>query len=311
MDPGASLLVQLERGLAGDGHAVSRKDRSMEWWSGPLRQTITASKPYDSMGIPVTSVHIQTDLFKGPPPTEEIAKELVELSHTGDSSAIFFDEESGLYKLGARLTLHEENFPWMHVFISRTAFIQNSTALRMAYAFGAPKGLSVAESPSPKGLSQDKYGGNLKDFTGAVRSAGSSPAHQWQGKELAFIKTILSDVAEFDSGLDEKKQICATLKNNGRTIKVVADADTKHPFWGNGLTLLLALPDKKEVEIGYREILSLNKNHCAPLDPRNATGFWLFADGDLSHFLFLPNTFHMPGLAHIVFMEKWGLAQSF
>jgi len=151
----------------------------------------------------------------------------------------------------------------------------------------------------------------LKDFTGAVRSAGSSPAHQWQGKELAFIRAILGDKAEFDSGLDEKKQICATVKNHGRTMKVVADAESKHPFWANGLTLLLIISDKKEPKVGYRDILSLNKNHCAPLDPRNATGFWLFVDGDLSHFLFLPNTFHMPGLAHIVFMEKWGLATAF
>ena len=310
MNPGASLLDQLESGLARDGHAVCREGRSLDWWSGPLRQRIIASKPYESMEVEVTSVHIQTDLFKGPPPTEEIAKELVDLSHTGDVGAIFYDEKDGLYKVGTRLTLHEQNYDWMHVFISRLAFLQNSTALRMAFAFGAPEGLSVAESASPKGLNKDKYGGNLKEFTQAIRKAGASSASPWEGKELAFIKDILGDKASFETGIDEMKQLCATVKSNGITFKVLADADTKHPFWGHGLTIMIMCPDKKEDSFSPTRILTLNKDHCQPTEPRNATGFWLFAGGELAHFLFLPNALHQPALTHIVFLEKWALANA-
>jgi len=310
MNPGERLLDQLEDGLARDSHAVSRNDRSIDWWSGPLRQRITASKPYESMDIEVTSVHIQTDLFKGPAPTEEIAKELVDLSHTGDVGAIFYDEKEGLYKLGTRLTLHEQNFNWMHVFICRLAFLQNSTTLRMAFAFGAPEGLSVAESASPKGLNRDKYGGTVAEFAKAVRTSGSSSASPWRGKELGFIKKILGDRASFEAGIDETKQLCATIKNDGRTFKVVADTETKHPFWGSGLTILIMLTNTKAASVSGRHVLEINRLHCTPVDATNATGFWLFAEGDLAHFLFLPNTLHLPALAHIVFMEKWGLANA-
>jgi len=310
MSPVESLFTKLEMGLTNDGHAVSRSDRTLDWWSGPLRQRITASKPYASSDILVTSIHIQTDLFKGPAPSEEIAKELIDLSHTGDVSAIFYDEEAGLYKLGTRLTLHEENYDWMNIFIIRTAFLQNSTALRMVFSFDAPKGLSVAESASPKGLNTDKYGSNLKEFTQSVRKAGASPASLWEGKELVFIKDILGDKASFETGINEVKQLCATVKSSGITFKVLADADTKHPFWGHGLTIMIMCPDRKENSISTTRILTLNKDHCHPTDPRNATGFWLFAAGELAHFLFLPNALYQPALTHIVFLEKWGLAHA-
>ena len=225
-------------------------------------------------------------------------------------SAIFYDEKTGLYKLGTRLTLHKENYDWMNFFIIRTAFLQNSTALRMVFSFDAPKGLSVAESASPKGLNKDKYGGNLKEFTQAIRKAGASSASPWEGKELAFIKDILGDKASFETGIDEMKQLCATVKSNGITFKVLADADTKHPFWGHGLTIMIMCPDKKEDSISPTRILTLNKDHCQPTEPRNATGFWLFAGGELAHFLFLPNALHQPALTHIVFLEKWALANA-
>jgi hypothetical protein len=310
MNPADSLLSKLQTGIENDGHAISRNDRTLDLWSGPLRQRITASKPYESNDISVTSIHIQTDLFRGPPPSEEIAKELIDLSHTGDVSAIFYDEKTGLYKLGTRLTLHKENYDWMNFFIIRTAFLQNSTALRMVFSFDAPKGLSVAESASPKGLNKDKYGGNLKEFTQAIRKAGASSASPWEGKELAFIKDILGDKASFETGIDEMKQLCATVKSNGITFKVLADADTKHPFWGHGLTIIIMCPDKKENSISPTRILTLNKDHCQPTEPRNATGFWLFAGGELAHFLFLPNALHQPALTHIVFLEKWALANA-
>ena len=310
MNPADSLLTKIAMGLGNDGHAVSRRERTLDWWSGPLRQSITASKPYESHDISVTSIHIQTDLFSGPPPSEEIAKELIDLSHTGDVSAIFYDEKTGLYKLGTRLTLHKENYDWMNFFIIRTAFLQNSTALRMVFSFDAPKGLSVAESASPKGLNKDKYGGNLKEFSQAIRKAGASSTSPWEGKELAFIKDILGNKASFETGIDEMKQLCATVKSNGITFKVLADADTKHPFWGHGLTIMIMCPDKKEDSISPTRILTLNKDHCQPTEPRNATGFWLFAGGELAHFLFLPNTLHQPALTHIVFLEKWGLAHA-
>ena len=310
MNPTDTLLSKLQTGIENDGHVISRNDRTLDWWSGPLRQRITASKPYESNDISVTSIHIQTDLFRGPPPSEEIAKELIDLSHTGDVSAIFYDEKTGLYKLGTRLTLHEENYDWMNFFIIRTAFLQNSTALRMVFSFDAPKGLSVAESASPKGLNKDKYGGNLKEFTQAIRKAGASSASPWEGKELAFIKDILGDKASFETGIDEMNQLCATVKSNGITFKVLADADTKHPFWGHGLTIMIMCPDKKENSISPTRILTLNKDHCQPTEPRNATGFWLFAGGELAHFLFLPNALHQPALTHIVFLEKWALANA-
>ncbi len=310
MNPTDTLLSKLQTGIENDGHVISRNDRTLDWWSGPLRQRITASKPYESNDISVTSIHIQTDLFRGPPPSEEIAKELIDLSHTGDVSAIFYDEKTGLYKLGTRLTLHEENYDWMNFFIIRTAFLQNSTALRMVFSFDAPKGLSVAESASPKGLNKDKYGGNLKEFTQAIRKAGASSASPWEGKELAFIKDILGDKASFETGIDEMKQLCATVKSSGITFKVLADADTKHPFWGHGLTIMIMCPDKKENSISPTRILTLNKDHCQPTEPRNATGFWLFAGGELAHFLFLPNALHQPALTHIVFLEKWALANA-
>lgn len=311
MNPGASLLDQLESGLARDGHAVCREGRSLDWWSGPLRQRIIASKPYESMEVEVTSVHIQTDLFKGPPPTEGIAKELVDLSHTGDVGAIFYDEKDGLYKVGTRMTLHEQNYDWMHVFISRLAFLQNSTALRMAFAFGAPEGLSVAESASPKGLNQDKYGGTVAEFAEAIRTSGASSSSPWRGKELGFIREILGDRASFEAGIDEAKQLCATVKNHGKNFKVVADTETKHPFWGSGLTILIILADRKAASVSAKQILEINRLHCTPVDAKNATGFWLYAEGELAHFLFLPNTLHLPALAHILFMEKWGLANDF
>lgn len=310
MNPGASLLDQLESGLGRDGHAICREGRSLDWWSGPLRQRIIASKPFESMEVEVTSVHIQTDLFKGPPPTEEIAKELVDLSHTGDVGAIFYDEANGLYKVGTRLTLHEQNYDWMHVFISRLAFLQNSTALRMAFAFGAPEGLSVAESASPKGLNQDKYGGTVAEFAKAIRTSGASSASPWRGKELAFIKEILGDRASFEPGIDETKQLCATVKNDGKTFKVVADTETKHPFWGSGLTILIMLTGKKATSVSAKQVMEMNRLHCVPVDAKNATGFWLFAEEELAHFVFLPNSLHLPALAHIIFMEKWGLANN-
>lgn len=307
MNPGSALLDKFKEGLERDGHAASRTDQAMDWWSGPLRQRITVSKPFNSHDIMVSSVHIQTDLFKGPPPTEEIAKELVDLSHTGDVGAIFYDEKDGLYKVGTRMTLHEQNYDWMHVFISRLAFLQNSTALRMAFAFGAPEGLSVAESASPKGLNSDKYGGTVAEFAKAIRTSGASSASPWRGKELGFIKKILGDRASFEPGIDETKQLCATVKNDGKTFKVVADTETKHPFWGSGLTILIMLTDRKAAPVSAKQVLEMNRLHCTPVDARNATGFWIIEKNELAHFLFLPNTLHLPALAHILFMEKWGM----
>jgi hypothetical protein len=76
-DPADSLRTKVETGLGNNGHGVSRGERTLDWWSGPLRQRITASKTYKSMDTLVTFIHIQTNLFERPTPPEEIAKELV------------------------------------------------------------------------------------------------------------------------------------------------------------------------------------------------------------------------------------------
>ena len=96
---------------------------------------------------------------------------------------------------------------------------------------------------------------------------------------------------------------------------VVVRNDVAHPFYGNGLSVTLVLPEEPGVSQEQLEVRALawNRREALSIMPSPCIGAWssLLGQPQMQHQCFVPNVLYAPGIGQLVLesaIQRWAVS---
>lgn len=286
-----------------------QEQTSFTWWASTLAQRVWVAPAREFQGVPLTTLHVETDLLAGVPMAVTTWARLAGVNRFASLSAYVGDPAAGTIKLHSSVSLTPDN--WM---LARTVAL-HAMALQMADAYAeAPElaeafGGRVDGTPHPQqGLrtTPDEMVGILDIYQ--QRGEADSPFTPEELAQLVHVEPrpwllAANDVYRVDADLEFAADLPARLE---------LDAEERHPSLGSGLHMRLMLPVEPDAMVAQR----LNANECLEPDAHQLGAWCVDHERGLMFTGFVPAAAHMPGLSralvyHLSAKNEWARALLF
>lgn len=292
-----------------DAEWAVQEATSFAWWPHRLAQRVWVTPPREVQGVPLRTLHVETDLLAEVPMTAATWTRLASVNRFASLSAYVADQRTQAVKLHASVSLTADNYLLARAIALHAMALQmadaHAEAAELAEAFGG----RVDATPHPRqGLRErpDEMTGILEIYQ--QRGEGDSP---FDADELASLVHLeprpwtlaANDLHRLDADLDFAEGMPARLE---------LDAAERHAALGSGLQVRLLLPVEPDDLIAQK----LNANECLEPDAHQLGAWCVDPDRGLLFTGFIPAAAHVPGLAralvyHLSAKNDWARALLF
>lgn len=288
--------------------AVQEKE-SFTWWASSLAQRVWVAPTREFQGVPLTTLHVETDLLADVPMNESTWARLASVNRFASLSAYVADQDAGTVSLHSSVSLTADNF------LLARAIALHAMALQMADAFAEAAELAdafggrVAATPHPRqGLrsTPDEMVGILEIYQ--QRGESDSPFEPEELAKLVHVEPrpwllATSQLHRVDADLDFATNLPARLE---------LDAGEKHPSLGSGLQMRLLLPVEPDPMVAQK----LNANELLEPDAHQLGAWCVDDERGLMFTGFVPAAAHVDGLSralvyHLSAKNEWARALLF
>ena len=282
---------------------------SFTWWAHTLAQRVWVAAPREFQGVPLTTLHVETDLLTDVPMNEATWSKLANVNQFATLSAYVANQPAGTIRLHSSVSLTSEN--WL---LARSIAL-HAMALQMADAFAEASELAeafggrVAATPHPhRGMRErpDEMVGILEVYQ--QRGEGDSPFDEDEIAELVHLEP-----RPWTMAANEPRRLLADLEFAADLpARLELDASEKHAMLGSGLQMRLLLPLEPDDAIAQK----LNANECLEPDAHQLGAWCVDPDRGLVFTGFVPAAAHSPGLSralvyHLSAKNEWARALLF
>jgi len=288
--------------------AVQEKT-SFTWWASSLRQRVWVAEPREFQGVPLTTLHVETDLLSDVPMDEATWPRLAGVNRFASLSAYLADPVARTVSLHSSVSLTADNYRLAQTIALHAMALQMADAFAEAAELATAFGGQVASSPHPKqGLrtTPDEMVGILETYQ--QRGEADSP---FTPEELAQLVQVeprpwlmaANDVHRIDADLEFAGDVHARLE---------LDTETRHPSLGSGLLMRLKLPVDPDPMVAQR----LNANECLEPDAHQLGAWCVDDEHGLMFTGFVPAAAWVPELSramvyHLSAKNEWARALLF
>lgn len=263
--------------------------RGFRWWAGALAQRISFAPRRSLHGVPVSTLHIETDLLAEVPLTSSTWERLAGVNRFATLSAYVADVPQRTLSLHASVTLTDDNWMMARALALHAAALQvadaHAEAAEMASAFGAAVRLSGHPARGRREVPDEML--------------GVIEIYQQRGQDVSPVTT--EDLAQLVHveprpwllAANEPDRLIADLDfATGQPARLEIDRGVLHPALGSGVQLRLALPIEPDAAIAQR----LNANEAVQPDAHQLGAWCLDPDRGLAFVGFVPSAAWMPDL---------------
>ena len=282
---------------------------SFTWWAHTLAQRVWVAPARDVLGVPIRTLHIETDVLADVPMTTSTWARLASMNRFATLSAYVADPTQHSIRLHASVSMTADN--WL---LARSIAL-HAMALQMADAYAESEELAAAfggrvhATPHPRqGLRErpDEMVGILEIYQ--ERGDGESPFSPDEIAELVHLEPrpwvmAANELHRLDADLEFAEGLPAHLE---------VDASERHASLGSGLQMRLLLPVEPDEMVAQR----LNASECLEPDAHQLGGWCVDEEHGLTFSSFVPAAAHTPGLAralvyHLSAKNEWARALLF
>ena len=286
-----------------------QEQTSFTWWAHTLAQRVWVAPPRDVVGVPIRTLHIETDLLADVPMTTSTWARLASMNRFATLSAYVADPARQQICLHASVSMTEANWLLARSMALHAMALQMADAYAEAGELASAFGGRVHATPHPRqGLRErpDEMVGILDIYQ--QRGDGDSPFSADEIAELVHLEP-----RPWVMAANELHRLDADLEfADGLPARLEVDASARHASLGSGLQLRLLLPVEPDGMVAQR----LNANECLEPDAHQL-GAWCVDDERGVMFSgFVPAAAHTPGLAralvyHLSAKNEWARALLF
>lgn len=293
MDIGQRVVDYVyERMQIDDPWAVRSKGR-FAWWGGSLAQRVWANEPQVRDGVPVTTVHVETDLLRKVRPSADTLERLAGLNRLSTLSAYVADTRTHVIRLHASVSATEDNLALARVLALHATALQvadaHAEASPLAEIFGGEVDESEHPSSGPR-LDEDE----MLDVPSAYAHRGEGPS-PFGVDELAELVRL--EPRPWLNVSSEPTRVDAELAFDGdEPSRLMLDAAYRHPAIGSGIRINLTLP----VPAVASRVQGLNAGEVNSPDAHQLGGWCASEDDRLMFVSFFPAVAHVPNLARAI-----------
>jgi hypothetical protein len=286
-----------------------QEQTSFTWWAHTLAQRVWVAEPREFQGVPLTTLHIETDLLTDVPMNASTWERLASINQFATLSAYVADPERGSVRLHASVSLTADN--WL---LAR-AIALHAMALQMADAYAESHELADAfggrldATPHPLNGLRERADEmvNILDIY-HQRGEGESPFNADEIAELVHLEPrpwtmAANELHRLDADLEFAPDLPSRLE---------IDAAEKHVSLGSGLQMRLMLPLEPDAAIAQK----LNANERAEPDAHQLGAWCVDPERGLMFTGFIPAAAYTPGLSralvyHLSAKNEWARALLF
>lgn len=288
--------------------AVQEKT-SFTWWASSLRQRVWMAPPREFQGVPLTTLHVETDLIAGVPMDESTWARLAGVNRFASLSAYVADPVAGTVSLHSSVSLTADNYRLAQTIALHAMALQMADGYAEAAELASAFGGEVAGSPHPRQgmrLTPDEMVGILEIYQ--QRGEADSPFESEEIAQLVHVEPrpwilAANDMHRIDADLEFAAGVNARLE---------LDAETKHPSLGSGLQMRLKLPIDPDPMVAQR----LNANERLEPDAHQLGAWCVDDEHGLMFTGFIPAAAWVPELSralvyHLSAKNEWARALLF
>lgn len=273
--------------------------RGFRWWPGPLAQRITFAPRRDLHGVPVSTLHIETDLLAGVPATATTWERLASVNRLATMSAYVAYVPAGTVALHASVTLTDDNWLMARALALHAAALQvadaHAEATELAQAFGARVRSSAHPTRGPRETPDEMLG-----VMEVYQQRGQEPCPVGT-EELAALVHL--EPRPWLLAVNEPERLIADLDfAANQPARLDIDSGVTHPALGSGLQVRLTLPIEPDAAIAQR----LNANETAQPDAHQLGAWCVDPDQGLCFVGFIPSAACMPELTRALIYHAAG-----
>jgi len=286
-----------------------QEQTSFTWWAHTLAQRVWVAPSRDVVGVPIRTLHIETDLLTGVPMTTSTWARLANMNRFATLSAYVADPTQQSIRLHASVSMTMDNWLLARSIALHAMALQMADAYAEAGELAAAFGGRVHATPHPRrGLRErpDEMVGILEIYQ--QRGDGDSPFTADEIAELVHLEPrpwmmAANELHHLDADLEFAEDLPARLE---------VDASERHASLGSGLQVRLLLPVEPDEMVAQR----LNANECLEPDAHQLGAWCVDEERGLMFSGFVPAAAHTPGLAralvyHLSARNEWARALLF
>lgn len=282
---------------------------SFTWWAHTLAQRVWVAPARDVLGVPVRTLHIETDLLAEVPTSASTWARLASMNRFATLSAYVADPNQQQIRLHASVSMTMDNWLLARAIALHAMALQMADAYAEAEELAAAFGGRVQATPHPRqGLRErpDEMVGILDIYQ--QRGGGESPFSPDEIAELVHLEP-----RPWVMAANELHRLDADLEfAEGSPARLEVDASERHPSLGSGLQMRLLVPVEPDEMVAQR----LNASECLEPDAHQLGAWCVDDERGLMFTGFVPAAAHTPGLSralvyHLSAKNEWARALLF
>ena len=286
-----------------------QEETSFTWWASTLAQRVWVAPPRDVLGVPVRTLHLETDLLTGVPMTASTWARLANINRFATLSAYVADPGQQSIRLHASVSMTADNWLLARSIALHAMALQIADAHAEAGELAAAFDGRVDATPHPRrGMrpQADEMVGILDIYQ--QRGEAESP---FSADEIAGLVHL--EPRPWLMAANELHRLEADLEfADSLPARLEVDASERHASLGSGLQMRLLLPVEPDEMVAQR----LNANECLEPDAHQLGAWCVNDDRGMMFSCFVPAAAHAPGLSralvyHLSAKNEWARALLF
>jgi hypothetical protein len=294
-DLGLAVINKIYDQMAIDAKWSVWEPRGFTWWGWHSPQRIWAEPGVDDRGFRLYRLYAAAELFDGFENTDE---QVVVLNHLTKymtlSGIVAPKRRPGRIELVASVYVHEEIVDWARLLFGTAVVMQAAEAAFIAGELPSTEsaGLRPVISAHPQSGPRTEMDDMLNIFN-RVNAEGQSPS-RYAGVEMEQLVAALQQPPCVEAN-GEKTGLTAEFPYPGYTSLLRLITTEKDPRAGNGLFVLLTIPEGKNDVATARQALETNRIELNSVTWTHFLGCWCASERGLTYAAFYPNFIHRAG----------------
>ena len=280
-----------------------QEQTSFTWWAHTLAQRVWVAPAREVLGVPLRTLHIETDLLDDIAMTSSTWARLANMNRFATLSAYVADPDQRSIRLHASVSMTEDNWLLARAIALHAMALQMADAYAESAELAAAFGGRVHATPHPRrGLRErpDEMVGVLETYV--QHGEGDSP---FTPDEIAALVHL--EPRPWLLAANQLQRLDARLEfAEGLTARLEVDAAARHASLGSGLQMRLVLPVEPDAMVAQR----LNANECLEPDAHQLGAWCVDEERGLLFSGFVPAAAYTPGLSralvyHLSAKNEW------
>jgi hypothetical protein len=291
-DLGLKMINEIYDLMRIDAEWTVWEPRGFTWWSWRSAQRVWSEPAVEDRGFTLYRLYASAELFDGFEDTDEQVLLLNHLTTYMTLSGIVAPKRRpGRIELAASVYLHEEIFDWIRTLFGAAVPMQAAEAAFIAGELPSTEsaGLRPVTSAHPQSGPRTEMDDMLNVFK-FVNAQGQSPS-RYAGEEMEQLVSMFQrPPCVLATG--DKTGLTAEFPYPGYTSLLRLMTTEKDPRAGNGLFVLLTIPEGRNDVATARRALETNKVELNCVTWTHFLGCWCASERGLTHAAFYPNFVH-------------------